>query len=78
MSPFRQLFSPLADSFLQVWSAQSTNGSYGRKPSEIDYKRISNTNSNKSAMANGAIRGTQPSSEYEKLFKQYNQENGKS
>jgi hypothetical protein len=79
MRYFRQLFSPLADNFLQVWFAHSVNGtSHDNQHSPLSLGR---DKKNISVKLSGKVRGHRPtlmSTGYKQLHTNYNKENGKS
>ena len=79
MRPIRQLFSPLADNFLQVWSAQSSStNAHSNDSSPLRLARISQSESVSSSEGKNTSRSIKSTSGYEKLYTKYNQENSKS
>ena len=79
MRAIRQLFSPLADNFLQVWTAQSSlaNARSNDNPS-LSSARISQIDSLETDGTKGADRSTKSTSGYEQLYTNYNKENSNS
>ena len=79
MRAIRQLFSPLADNFLQVWTAQSSlaNARSNDNPS-LSSARISQIDYLETDETKGADRSTKSTSGYEQLYTKYNKENSNS